>query len=171
MSWIEKTRDNDGRVAWTKMHIMKGDFQLYDCVTSIDMIDIFKKIENENIQPEFIRVDDIHYKDISNIDTNSTRYLEADTSYPVVLIKDLSSYNKDNKKYRMIDGRHRLLKLLSNPATDSVITAYVIPFSNIEPLINIHRTCIKCDHWIQNFKITCDACNHPQFLKKNIKTV
>ena len=167
MSWIEKTRDNDGRVAWTKMHVMKGDFQLYDCVTSIDMAEVFEKIENENIQSEFIRIDDIHYKDISNINTNSTRYKEADISYPVVLIEDLSMYNKDNKKYRMIDGRHRLLKLLNDNI--AWVRAYVISFSDIEPFINIHRTCIKCDHWIQSFNILCDACNHPQFLKKRIK--
>ena len=169
MSFIEDTLDSDGRTAWTKMHIMKSDFQLYDCVTSIDMAEVFKKIKNENIQSEFIRIDDIHYKNISNINTSSIRYIEADISYPVVLIEGLSMYNKDNKKYRMIDGRHRLLKLLNDNI--AWVKAYIIPFSDIEPLINIHRTCIKCGHWIQSLKIACDECNHPQLLKKNIETL
>ena len=167
MSFIEDTRDPDGRTAYMKMHIMKDDFQLYDCVTSIDCNEVFKKIKNENIKSELIRIEDICYKDISNIDTNSTRYLEADTSYPVVLLDGLSTRNKNNKKYRMIDGRHRLLKLLKDD--NCWIKAYVIPFSDIEPLIKIHRICSKCDHWIQNFSIFCDACGHLQLSKKKAK--
>jgi hypothetical protein len=58
-------------------------------------------------------------------------YEQCDISYPGIICKDAP--NPYNKKYRMIDGKHRLSKMKSMNITKSPY--YVIDYAIIKPLL------------------------------------
>ena len=58
----------------------------------------------------------------------SQRYLEADVSHPGIVLLDAP--NPYGLKYRMIDGRHRIMKLLDNGETTGKY--YVINFEDVK---------------------------------------
>jgi hypothetical protein len=60
-----------------------------------------------NIKAVKISFSEICFK--KEIDKSITRYSIADTSYPMIVTK---ANNPENKKYRMIDGRNRIHKLI-----------------------------------------------------------
>lgn len=108
---------------------MEGDFQVYDIPTQIDCRNIFSLVEGMEPQVVFIR--DIFHKELSSINPSDERYIKADLSYPCLLIHDLP--NPEKKKYRMIDGRHRVLKTLLQGK--NFINAYILSFTDIQPFI------------------------------------
>jgi len=56
------------------------------------------------------------------------RYQQCDISVPGIIATN--SKNPDNLKYRMLDGSHRLLKMLDNNISESLF--YVIDFKDYE---------------------------------------
>ena len=110
-------------------HIMEGEWSLPGrppiCINISDVIDLIKL---RNIKPETLDILDVAYKDLSVIDESSTRYKLANTIFPVIVIKGM--VNPYNKKYRLIDGRHRLLKLLNNG--NKTIESYVLVENDVE---------------------------------------
>ena len=64
------------------------------------------------------------------------RYKNCNTKYPGII-----SYNAPNpydNKYRMIDGRHRIIKLLREGVTESLY--YTLNFNDIKHLIEYDRS-------------------------------
>ncbi len=113
------------------IHVMQDEFQIYDMPTILNCEYIFNIIEDRNLKSEKIFINDIFHKELDSIKLNNRRYIAADTSYPCILLNDLS--NPENKKYRMIDGRHRLLKTLLQGK--NFINGYVLSFADVEPFI------------------------------------
>ena len=60
-----------------------------------------------------------------------SRYINCDTKYPPIIASNAP--NPFNNKYRMIDGRHRIQKLLFNGLTESLF--YVFDFDELRPYI------------------------------------
>tara|TARA_B100000902_G_scaffold328490_1_gene324573 strand:+ start:26 stop:487 length:462 start_codon:yes stop_codon:yes gene_type:complete len=60
-----------------------------------------------------------------------TRYINCDIKYPPIIA--YNAPNPFNNKYRMIDGRHRIQKLLLNGLTESKF--YVFDFNELRPFI------------------------------------
>ena len=59
------------------------------------------------------------------------RYTNCDTKYPPIIA--YNAPNPFNNKYRMIDGRHRIQKLLFDGITQSLF--YVFDFDELRPFI------------------------------------
>lgn len=90
------------------MHICKGEWHLngYEGFVSIKP-HIHNFILINSIKAVQISFKEVSYK--KEIDKDITRYQIADTSFPMIITK---ANNPDNKKYRLIDGRNRIHKLI-----------------------------------------------------------
>ena len=73
----------------------------------IDCGKIFAHAKNKKMTPLEISVDRIHAKPLDTIDVKSSRFELADIKYPGIVVRV-----DGDDKYIMIDGRHRLKKLL-----------------------------------------------------------
>ena len=83
----------------------------------VDVIkDLLPYIKYKNYYPQTVRVDQIIHKGL-DIPETSIRYKMADTKYPLVL-------QKGEKGYKLVDGRHRLLKLLKQGS--QIANAFVL---------------------------------------------
>ena len=60
------------------------------------------------------------------------RYHNCDISEPCIVLENAS--NPDNLKYRMIDGKHRMMKMRSHGQLDSMF--YVLSLDSILPYIS-----------------------------------
>ena len=87
---------------------MDGDWQVYDVPTQIDCSKVYEWIRLKNIDPISINIDDIGHKTTRTIETKDSRYKQADIDLAGIVVKGMK--NPADKPYRMIDGRHRLLK-------------------------------------------------------------
>lgn len=110
-------------------HIMEGMWALPGeptiCINIREVIDLIKL---RQLTSRCIKIGDIAFKDLSVICTKSSRYLKANTTYPVIVVKDM--VNPFNKPYRLIDGRHRLLKYKNK--NEDFINAYVLNQNDIK---------------------------------------
>lgn len=61
------------------------------------------------------------------------RYFSCNTNYPPVLC--IHTSNPYNKKYRMIDGKHRMEKMVAQGLVSSKF--YVLTFEDIEPFTKL----------------------------------
>ena len=61
------------------------------------------------------------------------KYRSCDIKYPLIIAKNIP--NPFNDKYRMIDGRHRIQKLLLNGCTESL--CYVFDYDELKPFIYV----------------------------------
>jgi len=57
---------------------------------------------------QHLSIDKISHKPLDTIDIRGPRYKLADTRFPLLVVEGMA--NPHNKPYRLIDGRHRLLK-------------------------------------------------------------
>jgi hypothetical protein len=96
----------------------------------IDCKNIYTLAKVKNIKPVEVDIDSFQHKEISSINQNHIRYIQADTSKPIILV------SFDNK-LRMIDGRHRLKKIIANNKTS--IPAYIVPIEDVIPYIQLNR--------------------------------
>ena len=67
-------------------------------------------------------MNDIGHVPYGDIDQEGSRYKNADITLPCLVVEGME--NPHNKPYRMIDGRHRLLKSANNNIME--IVAYVL---------------------------------------------
>ncbi len=93
-------------------------------------------IETEIIDHEEIAWKGMHFTDWHRvldkcICCNGERYKSCDITYPGVICK--GAPNLYNKKYRMIDGKHRMAKMRSLNISKSPY--YVIEYDAIKPLL------------------------------------
>lgn len=101
---------------------MDGDWSILDVDAYVDCRDLYNLVKTRGIKAEDITIDSIHHKPLCSISKSQGRYLNANISLPVLLCEDMPT--PDNKTYRMLDGRHRLLKAVSHG--HSSIPAYVV---------------------------------------------
>lgn len=87
---------------------------------SIDCRLLFRYVQANNFAAKLIRLSEISHKPL-DIDRSSARFQAADVNYPLLIVDGMQ--NPDNRRYRLVDGRHRLLKLL--PCSE--VRCYVIP--------------------------------------------
>lgn len=115
------------------IHEMSGPWAISDVNTFIPALEVYSWIERRKIKPKEIEVSDIGYKPTSNILLSSPRYLRADTALPVILVKGMK--NPLKKAYRMIDGRHRLLKVMNSGSPK--IISYVLDEEDILRFVQV----------------------------------
>jgi hypothetical protein len=105
------------------IHIMDGVWKIG---ASEDLIincgEIYNYIKFKEMSYELIEIDLIGHKELQSISTNDHRYVNANTDLPGILVNNME--NPRNKKYRLIDGRHRLLKTINSDLTK--FKAYVL---------------------------------------------
>jgi len=107
-------------------HIMTGEWKLDNTPNMfIDVLQVIPYIQVKQIQPTVIDIADISHKELDSIDTTEARYITANINYPAIVVEGMQ--NPHNKPYRMIDGRHRLLKQINN----KTINAYVLTEADI----------------------------------------
>lgn len=92
-------------------HWATGEWKIKDLPDSyVDARDLFNFIKLNKMKAIEINISDIGFKRVDNIDKKEARYKLADVSYPCIVGKDMD--NPSNKPYRLIDGRHRILKTI-----------------------------------------------------------
>lgn len=107
-------------------HIMTGEWKLDNTPDMfINVLQVINYIQFKQIKPEYISIADISHKELDSIDTTEARYIMANVNYPIIVVQGMQ--NPHNKPYRMIDGRHRLLKQIDN----DMINAYVLTEADI----------------------------------------
>ena len=93
------------------IHEARYDWKIDGCIDdSIDVYPLYQLADYRKLQHIYVDVSLIAHKELDTIRDTDWRYKEADVTQPVLLVDGLN--NPFNKKYRMVDGRHRLLKLL-----------------------------------------------------------
>jgi hypothetical protein len=102
------------------MHWFTDEWRIDENVYSINNGVLFNFIKINALKPQRISFDEIAYK--GNIDRDFFRYQLANTNYPMIVSKMQNPYNK---KYRLIDGRHRIHKLMDSGEKDGLF--YEIP--------------------------------------------
>lgn len=82
--------------------INPGDMHLIDCSRVYSYIDFM------GYNPTSIPIEDISYKKINDDASARLRIELADINQPGILVEDM--INPHDKKYRLIDGKHRIYK-------------------------------------------------------------
>jgi hypothetical protein len=93
--------------------------------------DVTNLIQVKRIRSIEVPIVDIFHKPIDNITKDDIRYITASLRYPVVLLDGLP--NPGEKRYRMIDGRHRLKRSIDDGKT--TVIAYVLTPSDVFPYV------------------------------------
>ena len=109
----------------------------------IDLKELAKLLNDDRL--DIVQLKEIAWKGKQNFPHQSgnecsccggIRYINCDTKYPPIIA--YNAPNPFNNKYRMIDGRHRIQKLLLNGLTESLF--YVFDFDELRPyIIDGHR--------------------------------
>ena len=110
---------------------MEDEWMVFDMPTKIVISNLYPVIKEKLLEPVYLHLTEFAFKNLDTIDSESPRYINADIGYPLIAVEGLS--NPSNKKYRMIDGRHRLLKQLNEGKTEFLF--YVLPFNSIKHYI------------------------------------
>jgi hypothetical protein len=94
------------------IHILSDSWKLKgaDSNLFIDCKEVYSYIRMKKFDPKEIDSYEIAHKPIVDICRNSIRYINADINMPGIVAKNME--NPFMKEYRMIDGRHRLLKTI-----------------------------------------------------------
>ena len=112
---------------------MDGEWCLEGCREMyLDIGSIINLIEFRDATPISLDIDEIAHKELDSIDTGSNRYIAANTRFPGIVVEGMQ--NPYNKKYRLIDGRHRLLKTINEGKTK--MNVYVLLESDVMQFCN-----------------------------------
>lgn len=104
-------------------HWFIDDWKIDDRVGYVDCKKtLFYHIKICKLQPQLLNFCDISYKKLCDLDRESARYTLANVQYPMI-VSQLP--NPDNLTYRLIDGRHRLDKLIRRGNKNAFF--YVVP--------------------------------------------
>ena len=113
-----------------------GDWRISEIPRDLHLYDIIHLLNStELVQHSEIGWKGMHLpSDFSTIHClccNGQRYENCDIAYPGILVKNAP--NPYNKKYRMIDGKHRMAKMRKMGITQSKF--YVLDFDQITDFI------------------------------------
>ena len=109
-----------------------GDWRLFENVGGIDL----NKIKYLLQETQILNHEDIAWKGmdlpeemVTNecICCDGLRYLECNIKYPCIVLNN--AVNPHNKKYRLIDGKHRMSKMRKQGITSSKF--YVLELNNL----------------------------------------
>jgi hypothetical protein len=115
-------------------HIMTGDWQLQGKPEMvIEISKVIQLINYRKLEPVELDIDCIAYKELDSIDTKEARYIVANTNYAGIVVEGME--NPYNKKYRLIDGRHRLLKTMK--AKKDTFKVYVLQTKDIDKFYQV----------------------------------
>ena len=115
-------------------HIMTGDWQLQGKPEMvIEIPKVIQLINYRKLEPVELDIDCIAYKELDSIDTKEARYIVANTNYAGIVVEGME--NPYNKKYRLIDGRHRLLKTMK--AKKDTFKVYVLQTKDIDKFYQV----------------------------------
>jgi len=103
-------------------HWLVDDWAINEQTGYINCGELYNWVKYKKINPEKILISDIGYRSLKDIDQSEGRYINANISLPCLVVKGMK--NPYNKPYRMIDGRHRLLKSINKNIIE--IRAYVL---------------------------------------------
>ena len=116
-----------------------GDWKIDDReICLIDLEEVAKLLKDDRL--DTVQLKDIAWKGKQNFPYQSgndcsccggKRYINCDIRYPPIIA--YNEPNPFNNKYRMIDGRHRIQKLLLNGLTESLF--YVFDFDELRPFL------------------------------------
>ena len=116
-----------------------GDWSINDKNVRVPLQKVMELLEGRN--PEQVGFEKIAWKgmDISNNDVRyvvlDERYYTCDISYPGILVKD--GPNPKKLKYRMIDGAHRMRKMLNETSKTSSLF-FVLTNNEFMTLVENH---------------------------------
>ena len=109
-----------------------GDWRLFENVNHIDL----ERIKYLLTETQTLNHEDIAWKGmdlpeemVTNecICCDGLRYLECNIKYPCIVLNN--AVNTHNKKYRLIDGKHRMAKMRKQGITSSKF--YVLELNNL----------------------------------------
>lgn len=101
---------------------MNGDWSVLEVDAYVDCRSLYALVETRKLQPQTVLIHDIDYKPLSDIQQTQGRYIRADIDLPVLVCPDMPTPN--DRPYRMLDGRHRLLK--AKTLGNTTVQAYVV---------------------------------------------
>jgi hypothetical protein len=90
------------------IHVMEDSWSFLDVSAAIYCSEVYQWVHLKKIPATEILIEDIGYKPVSAISCKDVRYKAADLMLPALVVKGME--NPLGKPYRLIDGRHRLLK-------------------------------------------------------------
>jgi hypothetical protein len=100
------------------------------CTRQIVMLyPILLEIFRTRQHPHTLEIDTIAWRLLPKVQRRTPRYRFANTSFPI-LVAD-GAPNPQAKRYRLLDGRHRVQKLVD--AGLASVSAYVVPFHALRP--------------------------------------
>jgi hypothetical protein len=103
------------------IHLLEGEWAITEESLKVDCKNLYSLIKLRGLASQEVNVYNIGYKELDSIDKESIRYRLANCSYPSIVA---TMENPKGKQYRLIDGRHRILKQIDNGVLD--IQAYVL---------------------------------------------
>ena len=114
-----------------------GDWNIGNEVSLIHLKDLEPYLTEDNLQT--IKHEEIGWKgrhltegiEEDCLCCNGNRYKTCDIKYPGIL--SLGAPNHYSKKYRMIDGKHRMMKMRKLGITESLF--YVLAFEDLKKFI------------------------------------
>jgi hypothetical protein len=115
------------------IHLMEDEWQIQGIGRSqIITANLYPFIKYKKMNPVELHIDEFAHKPLDTIEIDHPRYKLADVIYPLFAVDGMP--NPYNKKYRMIDGRHRLLKQINSGK--SVFLFYVFDYHTIKHYIH-----------------------------------
>jgi|11_taG_2_1085331.scaffolds.fasta_scaffold02228_6 hypothetical protein len=128
--------DNLRRFFTNKFHIAKhhgeyGDWRIDNKYAELHLC----KLAHLLTETKLIDHKEIAWKNLPCM-SRGIRYDECDISCPGIL--SLDAPNPHGKKYRMIDGNHRMSKMTNMKVTESCY--YIIEYAILKPFFIFHRT-------------------------------
>ena len=117
-----------------------GDWRLFENISAIDL----KKIRYLLTETKILNHEDIAWKGMylpeemvteECICCGGLNYLECDINFPCIVLNN--AVNPHNKKYRLIDGKHRMAKMRRMGMTSSKF--FVLELNNLPTVSFINR--------------------------------
>jgi hypothetical protein len=116
------------------IHIIDHNWPIDDISSAyIDCRKLFALIKFKKILSVFIDIDSIGYKSIDSISETDIRYRCANIQYPCIVTENVQ--NPMNKQYRLIDGRHRLMKQIR--AGVNKVECYILDKDDLMKFVTI----------------------------------
>ena len=103
-------------------HWLVDEWSIDGLTAYIDCKELYDWAKYKKTNIETVLISDIGYVPLEDIDQEGNRYINADITLPCLVVKGIE--NPYHKPYRMIDGRHRLLKSANENIME--IKAYVL---------------------------------------------
>ena len=117
-----------------------GDWRLFENISAIDL----KKIRYLLTETQILNHEDIAWKGMylpeelvtdQCVCCGGLSFLECDISFPCIVLNN--AVNPYNKKYRLIDGKHRMAKMRRMGMTSSKF--FVLELNNLPTVSFINR--------------------------------